>query len=314
MKAPVHFQLQVVRFTGGYTWLETGHLQGQAPEPMLVAKVREKPGIKWGDEDTEVYNPLERESALFRIFADTEPTRDGIVAFADQYGHLFGDRNEFLVPLGDQEYSACGDPLDAWQENIWRMRYWVQIWDATRRGTKALAKTVTEVLSEPPKGEPQRAAFASVRVFLPQGIPINSKEFLTKTRQSFNLGFWETDVRQNMSFQVQADDKGVFRLVLRGDELSVALWAQFALAVVNDTEYRNCDFCGKPFEVSPEVFRTNRQYCSHSCRLKAYRQRQREAVKLKDKGWTPKQIADELKSDVKTVRGWLKVAQEKDDG
>ena len=47
------------------------------------------------------YQPLAAFSGLFRVFADTEPSRDGIKAFADRFGPLGGDIAK-QIPLYDQ--------------------------------------------------------------------------------------------------------------------------------------------------------------------------------------------------------------------
>jgi DNA-binding NarL/FixJ family response regulator len=59
-------------------------------------------------------------------------------------------------------------------------------------------------------------------------------------------------------------------------------------------------------ELSPEIARTSRLFCSESCRARAYRERKEKAVQLAAEGKTPKEIAAELDSDVKTVKGWIK--------
>ncbi|TMA34658.1 MAG: hypothetical protein E6J87_06215 [Deltaproteobacteria bacterium] len=69
--------------------------------------------------------------------------------------------------------------------------------------------------------------------------------------------------------------------------------------------YRRCEQCRGWFVLSPEINRADREYCSDRCRHKAYRDRRQRARELQARGMTPAQIARELASDTRTVRGWL---------
>lgn len=58
--------------------------------------------------------------------------------------------------------------------------------------------------------------------------------------------------------------------------------------------------------VAPGAGRAAKTHCSVACRQQAYRDRQLRAVALRAEGLPEKEIARQLNSDVKTVRGWLK--------
>ena len=87
--------------------------------------------------------------------------------------------------------------------------------------------------------------------------------------------------------------------------MSSAVWLQFADAVQNDRKYSRCKECGKWFEVAPDAARTNRRFCSNGCRSKAYRERQDRARRMFAEKKRIEQIAEELDSDVATVRRWI---------
>jgi hypothetical protein len=87
--------------------------------------------------------------------------------------------------------------------------------------------------------------------------------------------------------------------------LLAALWLQFALAVAGDKDYRDCEVCATPFEVSLDAARADRVFCSNACRSKAYRQRQEKARRLYVEGKTARAIAKELGSDLATVKKWI---------
>ena len=88
----------------------------------------------YAPQEVRVYEPFREFSGLFRDFASTAPTQDGILAFADRFGRLGCDRayndEEFAdpprkSPLADFD----GEPVDTWLENIRSMRRLVDLWD-----------------------------------------------------------------------------------------------------------------------------------------------------------------------------------------
>jgi len=83
------------------------------------------------------------------------------------------------------------------------------------------------------------------------------------------------------------------------------MWLQLARVVSGNKEFRQCAQCDRSFEVSPDVTRKSRIYCSERCRSQAYRSRKATAHEMRAAGKSVQQIADKLKSDVETVRGWM---------
>jgi transposase-like protein len=103
-------------------------------------------------------------------------------------------------------------------------------------------------------------------------------------------------------------------LALRPTDLLTTLWLQFAMAVVENKEFRKCESCSRSFELSPEINRMSRYYCSNACRVKAYRGRKAKALRLSKSGKTIGQIAEVLESDEATVKKWLNVGVERKKG
>jgi hypothetical protein len=99
---------------------------------------------------------------------------------------------------------------------------------------------------------------------------------------------------------------GGLALQVKPNSLLGALWIQFALAVAGNKKYRACATCRQWFELSPQIARTSKLFCSEACRSQAYRNRKEKAHLLAAEGKTFKQIAEELGSDLKTVQEWLK--------
>jgi hypothetical protein len=71
------------------------------------------------------------------------------------------------------------------------------------------------------------------------------------------------------------------------------------------TEYGRCRFCERWFELSAEDRRSHKTICSGTCRTRLYRNRKRLAYEMSQEGKTDREVARELESDVKTVRGWI---------
>jgi hypothetical protein len=205
------------------------------------------------------YHPLEEHSGLFLAFKDTKGS-DGILEFANRYGHL-----GFRVPEPGLPSPDVREELADWHEQIWRMEDAFDDWTALRQGNA---------------GE----------------VELGKLQDLISSH-----------LRQRLEVRFEKDPKaGGMSLEIAPLNLIGALWLQFARAIVGEKQFRKCLTCERWFEVSPEVFRTNRLYCSEGCRSRAYRARRERAVELAAEGKTPKQIADELDSDIKTIKGWLK--------
>jgi hypothetical protein len=89
--------------------------------------------------------------------------------------------------------------------------------------------------------------------------------------------------------------------------LLAAMWLQLALAVAGNKEFVKCKFCERQIEISTadSGFRTNRQFCSDSCKTKDYRKRKRTALKMAKRGMSVSTIVKQLDTRTATVRRWL---------
>jgi hypothetical protein len=94
------------------------------------------------------------------------------------------------------------------------------------------------------------------------------------------------------------------------DLLSV-LKLQIVEAILDQKKYRNCDQCGKPFELSPSLNRSDRVFCSDNCRVKAYYRRKIRAVELRNSGASIREIMKETGSDADTINKWLSLQKKK---
>src|SRR5579862_6434556 len=206
------------------------------------------------------YAPLDKFTGLFRTFAYTAPTKEGIVKFANEFGSLGyqTDSEDAEDPVDDypEDYSEYDtteqrewlmqqvpkdsrmvDTLAQWKEAIERMRIVVDLWDRTQKARV-----------------PDASAMELIRVMINNELANEdvhaSFEECSKKGRSKLTGF-------------------ALHFVPKG--LLGALWVQFALAVGGNKEYRACSVCGTWMELTPDLYRTTRYYCSDACRSRAYR-------------------------------------------
>jgi hypothetical protein len=58
-------------------------------------------------------------------------------------------------------------------------------------------------------------------------------------------------------------------------------------------------------EMSPDVNRADRRYCSDACRSRALRSRQKQAAEMRAAGKTLREIAKVTGSDIDIIKKWL---------
>jgi hypothetical protein len=72
---------------------------------------------------------------------------------------------------------------------------------------------------------------------------------------------------------LKEDPLGSPRLCIRPQNLSDALNAQFLLAIDGNLNLRGCKVCRKWFTLEAGRGRSDKEYCSDACRMRAYRKR-----------------------------------------
>jgi len=320
---PLQFQWHVAE--GGHRWLETRPSvePGQVRRPFLTDG-RPSGAAGWR---LRQYPPLSEFPGLFREFADTEPSYDGIKAFADRFGLLGGDVAH-RIPLDDQPQAkgvpvGIGEALSDWTEEILMMRLAIDVWDAARSGDVGRLEQVifweqdgsgVQMLSHPdlPDGQlPEVPAYVE-RTWI-AGTHLGDEVLdrfvrgdLVKPALHYVQSIINKQLRGRASPLLLWDaNRERLGLYIMPDGLLGALWLQFARAVERDSQFRRCAECGIWFELARGTARTDKLYCSTPCRTKAYRKRQVEAVRLHAEGRSIDDIARDLESDPDTVRGWI---------
>lgn len=226
------------------------------------------------------YEPLKHFSGLFRTFADTPPTWEGIKGFADRFG-LLGEGQWDISAVDGSFEQGRGEQRGDWEEAITTLRETVRVWDAIQgEDVATLANYVTwrDDPLEPLRvtAETDRIA-SSNAVVLAHYQSVTPGDLVTPARCLIQAMITRRlDRRANLVLRLD-DERAQLRIAIAPRSLLGALWLQFALAVDGDKHYRACDTCGTWFEVSPTAARKSRKYCSNACRVKAHRRRQAQA-------------------------------------
>lgn len=269
------------------------------------------------------YAPLQG-GALFKNFADIEQTQEGILAFANEYGALGGFASTLIgrdARVDDDEnpyYAVQAEPLDIWLSEIRAVRHAIHLWEALKRkDTEFLSKFIQWKEDSTTKRETAEYRGPQFGV---TGLSAESLSIRPELRSVFVPGDviypgWfslHEVINQNLNLHDSAprllwqQNRGKFRstvLIVPGS-LIAAIWIQFAKAVEGDRDHQQCEECKKWYEISGDR-RGGARFCSDPCRFRAYRKRQKEAQQLHAAGAGPKDIAKQLGSDAKTVKGWI---------
>ena len=214
------------------------------------------------------YEPLQKFTGLYRSFAELN-NQDEILRFANKYGLL-------LIPV----FLEFSDSLEFWEDEIQRLRSAVKLWDAIPEKGHAYLKEVIKW-----KKSPKRVLYMYSESNWKTIDRIDTTGFQIK----FGDLVWPAylhlqDVINNalndrVAPKMLWDESNELKLFHVPKNLLGAMWLQFADAVTYNLEYRACGWCGKPFEVTRST-RSDRLYCSNSCRVSASRKRTR-SVKRK---------------------------------
>lgn len=106
----------------------------------------------------------------------------------------------------------------------------------------------------------------------------NFKRIILKV-QLRGLGRLEKHPESGMDASItlsEAPQTGEARLCIRPTTLLDALWTQLALAIDGSESLRKCAECKKWFTIKAGEGRSDKQYCSNACRMRAYRKRKGE--------------------------------------
>jgi hypothetical protein len=289
------------------------------------------------------YAPLREATGLFRNFAETEATADGIRSFALRYGMLGGSCSATFSL--DDGGSATGEGLPFWMSEISDMSSTVTLWDMVRttdlRGLSKIIKWISpsHVAIEGLANMALMQAYTAGAHAPDRALIIDQTKLVERAADGNFPGFARADIATASSPPLKRFKEGdliepaihcikdilrerlrehgisldltrgpgtrLLELFIEPDSLVGALWMQFAMAVDGDRSYRRCQDCRDWYAVSGHAGRPDKMYCSDSCRASAHRKKQAEARRLHQAGMTTRAIAKQLGAEIKAVKGWI---------
>jgi hypothetical protein len=309
----------------GYRWILAAAPQDPAHGPQLALVPAEADHASAPTE----YRPAAWDPALFLAFAQLRPDQAEILAFANRHGDLVGTTE--LQPAESAESvsgsTLRGTLLVTWQFQIADMQRLVGLWHLLQQEDRerltphilwrkdAKGGLSVHFVSHPAgKGEPSLGFRRTEEVIASRdtrpellgkfevGDPIVPAWAYLQGEIDLHLHYAAAEVAALMAWDSLRNRPA---LRLAAPTLLAAVWLQFADAVSNDRLFSRCRECGKWFVVAPDAARSHRRFCSNKCRSKAYRERQDRARQLFTAGKTFAEIAEQLGSDVVTVRKWV---------
>jgi hypothetical protein len=310
---------------GDFEWQKVGRGKAGPSNLLLVPRGYGTPAESkeayWKAGALPDYIFFSRNPALFRTFAATPLTQEGVKDFAEEYG---------MMGIHTNKEREVWESLAEWVREINEMRLAVGLWDLHRqgsahvlarlfhRGDTCVQRGVTagwilgrfEPFPAPSPADaplwPERPFRFSLTVasppeewssgFLGKAFDVLShlvNRHIEHTIHPQLMGSGDPQTGRPHLYQCP-------RTILGG------LWLQFAEAIAGGNEQRACKLCGRWFEISTgrNGSRKDRLFCSDACKSKDYRTRRDRARQLKAEGWRVPAIATELDTDVATVKKW----------
>ena len=271
------------------------------------------------------YEPLRDVTGLFRTFAEAAPTKNGVRAFANEFGLLGTTR--YLDPhphkvadVGPDQ--LAGERLSHWLAHLLVMKDAVEVWDlAARKDVEGLREVQRsrQLFTKPPSHRlTEQAAVEPVHdADTPSGFEPrldyyrSPRSGLLRDAWAFVMdGVQQHLVETGLEMTMGGDPaQGTARLYVAPTSLLGAMWLQFAEAISEQKDYGRCLLCGKPFEISTAEAgaRTNRRFCSDACKNQFHYRKRQQARQLRDEGATQRQIAERFDTTIMAVKKWLRV-------
>lgn len=236
------------------------------------------------------YNPFDV-NKLYDKFARLDLTEECIIDFADHYGFL----GELIqISLAADHTRGRGEPLALWEKEILAMRGCINLWQAVQHWDVELLKKQIE-LEIPSKRT--SIQLRSERAVAKWTYPIDCKAInFPSGGKNYNQGPFCIDILPSycsqddyreialylVHFMVNQElasscyppkllfsaARGKYELSFTPRNLIGALWLQFASAIDDNREQRQC-ICGEWFEME----RKSKKYCNTKCRVNNHRAR-----------------------------------------
>ena|ERR1700683_2469930 len=319
------------RCLAGHEWIDSRSVAfyGSGDE-VLAQETRFLVERREGNPLYRQFHPIVDSPTLYREFAHLDDTEEAYLAFANRYGWL-GIQSMLVREQGTYASfrQTSGEPFHQWRIARIKMRRVTDVLDAIQaRDSAAIQRWFTflpgRVLyhrKDDGLGEQMSVVSApenDIRKHIwdwASAAPDGERPF------RFAAGYAQQEINDAMS-NSDGDAAATFaRVVLDGDRdvmslrmvpgnLLAAMWLQCARVLTLNPTFKDCEYCGKWFELSPDARRKQSKYCSGRCKVAAYRKRNsniyvwmipyyRQARMIPDwESMTLSQQADALKSTI----------------
>jgi hypothetical protein len=236
------------------------------------------------------YSP---DAALFREFADIPLSREGVLKFANKYGWL--GASDLIIPRGvapimytiPQEAlqanlnSGClGERADTWFSEIVAMNRLLRIFDSARGANSAKKRfdqrirwTADQILYEWQTDESKGIDVIAAKLERPDLFALLQNRNLQETLRwhlEISVDNRLADHKVKVRLQRDASSKQVGLRVVPQTFIGF-LWLQFAKAIDGGRSYRRCEDCGKWFELGGQSSRSDKRFCSGTCKARRHR-------------------------------------------
>jgi hypothetical protein len=278
------------------------------------------------------YNPLAEEPGLFRDFADTPPSEEGILKFSNIWGALGeGDVITSPAPLT----GGKGELFTAWVRAISDIRQAVWIWNRLTSPSREIQEELrhhvwwerdgagnTHVIYDSHPHLPRTQSWTDdgySRVleivasdqYGEEGLSQFQDNELAMPARAFLFRLANRNLQRRVSPRLAPGLMPVMKmklpvrssLQLAPSSLFACFWLQLAQVVSGEKTQRQCLGCREWFEATGK--RTDKLYCDDACRKQAHQEKWLLALRLYAEGKPLKQIAAELGSTTQQVKKWV---------
>ena len=226
------------------TWVPLGgfrldHRKGKTPEGEFLTTDWLVPVLTY--DGVSPAHPCAEQPCLHRVLA--ECSRDQVLHLAGLYGLLTATSK--VARAGD----LPPEPVDTWHREIRGLRSLTSLWDGLAAGDEY-----------------------SLRRVLPQLRTAKGKDLLRLAREHLARKVTEKMAGGRLEL-IAPPDEGLPQFVIRHRpaRLIDAIWQQFAAEIAGMMAAARCPApgCGRWFPRN--VGRSDRQFCSHACQMRAWR-------------------------------------------
>lgn len=261
------------------------------------------------------YFPLRERRGLFQEFAALEPTQEGIVQFANQWGFLQEGAVYGIRLAVEYDGQVSGESFEIWQHAILAMRCAVHVWRLVEKRDATSLSRLIQSHTDPERGvvgwlfkEHDLPNLGNSFLDGDAVPPMRTSPDVVEVGRCFVAAWINLSLGQaggcNL-FQIWSPVRRKYGIRIVPVTLLAAMWWQFAREFAGEARYDPCKVCGRQMEIGSGAFREDREFCTPACRQKDHRARVKRARELQSKGVSLQKIAKQLETSSEVIQNWL---------